>query len=142
MLGLPHPLFHAERVPTATVTLPGLSAHRSFGSLVTGVTLYCGPWLHRVRTAQAEEIRRNPNGKFVPLEDRLAAVQRPRARWAGSLLVLVTFSVATVWAIYMAATTKDSAFVGFAIYMFIPVAVFSWRTRALRHRRPGPPSSG
>lgn len=108
---------------------------------VAGLILVVGPWWHRNRRAQDEEIRRNPTGKPVPMEERLAAVSYPRARWALSLFTTLALAAATVWAIYETATQHKSAYVAFAILFFVPVPVFAWiawRTRALRHGRPSP----
>lgn len=112
-----------------------------FVCTATGAVLLGGSWWHRVRRAQDEEIRRNPSGKPVLLEERLATVKRPRARWALIVLLAVGFSLATAWAIYEAVRQDKSAYVGLAIYFFIPVpllAWLAWRTRALRRGRTAP----
>lgn len=106
-----------------------------------GAVLVGGPWWRRISRARDEEIRRNPTGKPVPMEERLASVSYPRARWGLSVVLTLAFAAATVWAIYEAAAQHQSAYIGFAIYLFIPVPVFAWlawRTRALRRGRPTP----
>ena len=83
-------------------------------------------------------MRRNPSGRPVPMDERLATVSRPRLRWVGIVLAAVAFALGTGWATYQAANQHQSAYVGFAIYLFIPVPVLgwlAWRTRALRHGR-------
>lgn len=106
---------------------------------VGGLVLVAGPRWHRARRAQDEEVRRNPTGKPVPLEERLAAVSHPRARWVLSVVAAVALTAATGWTIYEAVTQHQSSFVGLAILFFVPVPVLvwlAWRTRALRHGRP------
>ena len=125
--------------------LPSLSPHaRSVATIagspffMAGAVLVGRSQLHRIRKARDAEIRRNPSGKTVPLEDRLAQVQHPRARWAAALGWALASSLATGWAIYLAISHHKSAFVGFAILGFILAACFwwaTWRMRALRHRR-------
>ncbi len=124
--------------------VPGLSptAHRAatvcaFPLLIIGAVLLLGPMLHRARRRQDDEIRRNPTGKTVPLDDRLAEVDHPRARWVLSLALAVAFALATVWATTQAVSAGGGPFVGFAIYLFVPVPFFAWltlRTRTLLRR--------
>ena len=84
--------------------------------VIAGVVLLAGPRLRRARKAADGEIRRNPTGKTVPLDERLASVDRPRVRWAGMVVLALGLGLATAWAIYMATSTGESAFIGFAIY--------------------------
>ena len=123
-------LSHDARAVATIVGLP---------LVVAGLVLLCGPWLHRLRRQHAAEIQRNPTGTTMPLDDRLAHVDHPRARWVGMLLLALVFALGTVWAVIKAVTGHDGAFVGAAIYLFIPVPVFAWlawRSRALLSRRP------
>ncbi len=125
------------------VLTPGSDARKAWSLiglplvLLAGVLLL-GPTIRRARTLQDREIRRNPTGKAESMDERLADVKHPRAVWGGLLAMAVAFGLATAWVTYLAASRDDSAFVGLAIYLFIPVPIFSWlawRTRALLHRR-------
>lgn len=122
-----------------TSVSPEVRSLLSLPLVVAGAVLLGGPAWHRIRKSQAEEIRRNPTGKTVPLDDRLARVDHPRARWFMFAFAAVLFGLATLWAIYMAATNNGGAYVGMAIYAFLPFPLFcwlTWRTRALLSRRP------
>lgn len=122
--------------PTArdVVTIVGLPV------LIAGVVLLVGPQWHRQRKAMDEEVRRDPTGRnAMTLDERLVTIEHPRPRWAGSAALAVAFGLATAWAIYRAIRTGDSAFVGLAIMLFLPVPVLgwlSWRTRALLRKHP------
>lgn len=121
-----------------TSVSPEVRSLLSLPLVVAGGVLLAGPAWRRIRSSQAEEIRRNPTGKAVPLDDRLANVDHPRARWFMFAFAAVLFGLATLWAIYMA-VTRGGAFIGIAIYVFLPVPLFcwlTWRTRALLNRRP------
>lgn len=117
----------------AVATIAGLPV------LIAGGILVLGPAWHRARTRQNEEVRRNPTGTTVPLDERLATADHPRARWTLTLLLTLLLGLGSAWAAYRAHSTSDSAPVGLAIYLFVPVpflAWLTWRTRSLLHRRP------
>jgi hypothetical protein len=66
-------------------------------------------------------------------------VDHPRRRWAFIAVFALAFGIATAGVMYMAISRSDSAFVGLAILLFLPVPFFcwlAWRTRALLRKRP------
>jgi hypothetical protein len=125
--------------------LPGLSAHGrvvvmgvSLPVLIAGWVFLLGPGWDRARKNADDEIRRNPMGNAVSLDERLQTVQRPRLRWTLSAVLAVAFAAATARMIYLASSTGRSDFVGLAIMFFVPLPFlcwFAWRTRALLHKR-------
>lgn len=117
---------------------PGTRSVVNLVLVLAGTVLIGGPWMHRVRRRSDEEIARNPSGKPVPLDERLATVSHPRSRWTMIVVLAALFALATAWAIHRAATEQESALVGVAIYVFLPVPLFTWlawHTRGLLHRR-------